>query len=783
MNGTLPIFNSRAVVRYKTRTEPLLHALNPPSRLRDVMDEPDDGPFVEAPQPQPRRWQALWITLAVLALTALGGGLRFYRLDRPYVWGDEASTYRRVSGEYGEMLKTLERDPFTPLFYSAEWALRTWGHVHLTPFWLRLIPAIAGTLMVPAMYFLARQLTSVRTSLVVAVLTCCSSWLINYSRDAKMYMTFWLFVALTAGCFFWWLRKHTWTSWLCWIAAGCAMMGLNLWGGVLMALLPIFLLTARRVHWAMGVGFLIGFAVIASGPVGYFTLFNDYVDKAEGEGGYGNITWVPWRNEGADGLDLVRDSGAAYLYSFTFQQENFPDARRDPSRMLFPPQPVLVAAIVALTVIGSLLVVGLMPWRRATDPPLATAKEPWWRSTFWIALWLTVPTYVFYCMSFAHPQTPRDWLIAANDFTGHGWWVFALLAVGLVPLFTRIRVAGPWLLIAATAIVLAMLGYAFWHQYRMELAPEHLWYRPIGAIGDWLHALQSRWIAWPLLVCIPAIAIARSAPTWRRRGGSVLAFVLFTAVVLALLAGVYAGTDVVKQHMLQKGIRPTSIWVPRYLGFIWPALVIAIGTLLCRLPTWPLRYGAIASIVALNLFVGYHRVLDNTEAPVERVVADILAGEKYKSDTRTFVPRVNVEGGPGATGWWNMTGVYYLTNTRDDITGLPRRILRDESNSFAMIRPYDGPGEIANELNKASHDGHEVTRVIIWRAQDAVNKPLRPATDIARKLGPEWILASEEIIPVRYHWCWATRYLYVRREFKKQPAPSTQPIARLETAP
>jgi hypothetical protein len=745
------------------------------------MDDPDDGPFVEAPAPRRRRWHAWAIALALLALTAVGGCLRFYRLDRPYVWGDEASTYRRVAGTYDDMLHTLERDPFTPLFYSAEWAIRTWGHVHLTPFWLRLVPAIAGTLMIPAMYFLARQLTSVRTSLVVAALTCCSSWLINYSRDAKMYMTFWLFVALTAGCFFWWLRKHTWTSWLCWIASGCAMMGLNLWGGVLMALLPVFLLTARRVHWAMVIGFVVGFAVIASGPIGYFMLFNDYVERAENEGGYGNISWVPWRNEGADGLDLVRDSASAFLYSFTFQQENFPDTRRDPTRRIVPPQPVLIGAIVALTVIGALLVIGVMPWRKATDPPLATVKEPWWRSTLWIALWLTVPTYIFYCMSFHDPQAPRDWLTAANDFTGHGWWIFALLAVGLSWTFAWAKPAGTWLLLGIAGVLLLMLGYAFWRQYfRMEIPEGSLWYRPIGAIGDWLHALQTRWVAWPLLVLIPAIAIARSGPTWKRRGGHLLAFVLVAAIVIGLLACTYAGTEVVKDHMRQKNFRLTSIWVPRYLGFIWPALIIAVGALLCRLPTWPLRYGAVASVVALNLLVAYHRVLDDTEAPVERVAADIRAGEKYRSDTRTYTPPVPVQGGPGATGWWNMTGAYYLTNTLDGVSGLPQKILHSEPFAWAYIRAHDNLGEIAADVAKAGREGQKVTRVIIWRAQDTVDKPLRPANEIARRLGPDWILASEEIIPVRYHWCWATRYLYVRREFVKHAPPTTQPIATLQ---
>ena len=716
--------------------------------------------------------------IALLAITTLGGFLRFYRIDRPYVWGDEASTYRRVSGTYDEMLKTLERDPFTPLFYSFEWALRTWGHVHLTPFWLRLLPAIAGTLMVPAMYFLARQLTSVRTSIVVAVLTCCSSWLINYSRDAKMYMTFWLFVALTAGCFFWWLRKHTWTSWLCWIAAGCAMMGLNGWGGVLMALLPIFLLTARRVHWVMGLGFLVGTAVIVSGFVGYMTLFNNYIDKAEDNRSLEGINWVPWRNQGADGPDMVRDSASAFLYSFTFLQENFPDTLNDDVRKLRPPKPILIGAIVALTVIGSLMALGAMPWRRADLPPPLTTKEPWWRATLWIGLWLTVPTYLFYCMSFSESEAPSQWLATANDFLGGRWWVFAILAVGIAWPLTWWKPAGTWLLAITVVALLGLLGLAFLRQYRLDLAPEHLWYRPIGAITDWLTQLRSRNILWPLLVVIPAIAIARSATTWKRRGGHVLATVLISAAVFAALAGVYLIGELVKDDMRRRGIGIRSMWVPRYLGFIWPALAIALSAMLVRLPTWPLRYTAIASIVALNLTVAYNRALNDTEAPLDRVMADIVA-DKSGASTRTFVPPPQVSGGPGATTWYGITGSYYLLHDRDDVTIAPAWMMREEyvyRRANVTIRTEDRTRELAFAAREPG-----VRRIVIWRAQEAPDKPLRPAKEIATRIGPNWELASEEVIPVRYHWCWATRYVYVRREFVKKDKPTTQPIAQVET--
>ena len=56
---------------------------------------------------------------------------------------------------------------------------------------LRLLPALAGTFMVPAMYFLARQFLGRRGALLAAAFTAVSAFLNYYSRDAKMYEPTW----------------------------------------------------------------------------------------------------------------------------------------------------------------------------------------------------------------------------------------------------------------------------------------------------------------------------------------------------------------------------------------------------------------------------------------------------------------------------------------------------------------------------------------------------------------------------------------------------------------
>jgi uncharacterized membrane protein len=141
-------------------------------------------------------------------LTIIAAVLRFAALDRPSLWGDEAWTFSRVCGSYKEMLDLVSFAGFAPLHYELYWWI---GHhlAKLTPIVMRLVPAIAGTLMVPAVYFLARQLVSVRTALVAALFATVSAYLLVYSRDAKMYMHFWLMCTLSRGCFLWWLNELT----------------------------------------------------------------------------------------------------------------------------------------------------------------------------------------------------------------------------------------------------------------------------------------------------------------------------------------------------------------------------------------------------------------------------------------------------------------------------------------------------------------------------------------------------------------------------------------------
>ncbi|MEM9753932.1 MAG: hypothetical protein AAF916_11200, partial [Planctomycetota bacterium] len=63
---------------------------------------------------------------ALLGITALAAGLRFFMLDQPAIWGDEAATWSRVCGTWDELIAELGYDGFVPIHYEIYWLLHRW---------------------------------------------------------------------------------------------------------------------------------------------------------------------------------------------------------------------------------------------------------------------------------------------------------------------------------------------------------------------------------------------------------------------------------------------------------------------------------------------------------------------------------------------------------------------------------------------------------------------------------------------------------------------------------
>jgi uncharacterized membrane protein len=131
-----------------------------------------------------------WILIFVAILTAVGGFLRFYNISYNSIWGDELYTLMFAETSLINIWSSFATDCHPPLFYWFEHIILQFGTSELH---LRFIPALAGTLTIPLVFIVFRQIVSDISSLIITTFVALSKFHIYYSQDARMY-TLWLFV-------------------------------------------------------------------------------------------------------------------------------------------------------------------------------------------------------------------------------------------------------------------------------------------------------------------------------------------------------------------------------------------------------------------------------------------------------------------------------------------------------------------------------------------------------------------------------------------------------------
>jgi mannosyltransferase len=116
----------------------------------------------------------------------LGAALRFYRLTGRSLWLDEILVWDFSGGpSIDAVVRRLAAVPsLMPLHFVITWLVRRVGD---SEFWLRLFPAIAGSLAVPAMYAFGRVTFGRRTGLIAALLVAMAPLLIWYSQENAAY--------------------------------------------------------------------------------------------------------------------------------------------------------------------------------------------------------------------------------------------------------------------------------------------------------------------------------------------------------------------------------------------------------------------------------------------------------------------------------------------------------------------------------------------------------------------------------------------------------------------
>jgi 4-amino-4-deoxy-L-arabinose transferase-like glycosyltransferase len=375
----------------------------------------------------------------LLCLTALGGFLRFWRLDFQTYWTDETSTIVKIRGSFEYMLMRLSDQGFPPGWYAM---LRWWclefehytgsGAFAFSPIVTRSLTALLGTLTVPAMYFLGRQFTDRKGALLVMLLTAVNPYLIYYARDIKMYAAMWFFVVLHLALFFKWQTTHRhWLWWPLVVMTGFLMTAMQSMAWFIVGLELLFLLTRPRLKSLDGPLWLLGVGVMALLPTYWYLNRTQWVDRVVEQGSDGGLAWITnytnmsWKTLAGlptthllgyawpvypDDAHLARVNTWMYALFHPFNTA-YPadmdkadwDRVKDWFELGGPDfdkhlatrswEWMANAQVDVAVVVFAILLLGLIPWRgirRSEERTASVTCGRWW----WVGLWILVPATV-----------------------------------------------------------------------------------------------------------------------------------------------------------------------------------------------------------------------------------------------------------------------------------------------------------------------------------------------------------------------------------------------------
>jgi mannosyltransferase len=154
--------------------------------------------------------------LILLLLVLLAFGLRLYHLDYQSLWRDEMDAILFARQNLGQILPLFVRPGHNgPLYYLA---LHGWIRlVGDSEFSVRFLSLVCGVLSVPLVYLLGRRWIGYRASLVAALLTTTSPYLIWYGQEGKMYALLLLLSVLSTYVYLLAMERNRLYLWICYV--------------------------------------------------------------------------------------------------------------------------------------------------------------------------------------------------------------------------------------------------------------------------------------------------------------------------------------------------------------------------------------------------------------------------------------------------------------------------------------------------------------------------------------------------------------------------------------
>lgn len=303
-------------------------------------------------------------------------------------------------------------------------------------------------------------------------------------------------------------------------------------------------------------------------------------------------------------------------------------------------------------------------------------------------------------------------------------------------------------------LLIALPLYGFYCRSVPDFADPIQWSNELR--NNWHETVRNNWWALPPAVLLLSGSMYLSfrdkelVPMLLRALGLIAVFA--TVIALCWLIAVICTAQA--QAAIKSGNPWQSVWVPRYIGFIWPAAAVAMAALIMRLPTRPVRALAISLFLGLNLTVAGFRILGQTEPPVDQMASDSIAGATPATHTFTVMNIYRGMQYPGGGNLLTAPGQYYLDLLQNTVTTPVE--FKKQNAIRTRFRLFYFPRVSSSEVPAAA------TSIIIWNQSDPAQH-LSDEDQVQRL--PGWKLANETNYIARDCWLLADKATYRRREY------------------
>lgn len=251
---------------------------------------------------------------AIIAVTIIGGLLRFYNLGYNSLWLDEASTYTFATAgsiwDIWNLTATIEPNP--PLFHWIEYVMLFFGN---NEFVLRFIPALLGTLTIPVMYFIGKDYIDEKGGLIAAIFFALSPYLIVYSQEARAYSTLLFFIALAFLCYIRALKGNSYNYWILFAVASILAFWTHYYTALFVFALVVYTLVMYKFQYLKQLGLSLVITAIGVLPLAIISI--PVILKTKGGGPTFGLQGIPIISE-----TLIQFTGfnslLTYLLGFLF---------------------------------------------------------------------------------------------------------------------------------------------------------------------------------------------------------------------------------------------------------------------------------------------------------------------------------------------------------------------------------------------------------------------------------------------------------------------------------